>query len=69
MKPVLSLHEIALLLLVLGASDQVQHTDPDAIALQQAKLVEVVQEATSAHNLRLTAEGREILRRLGAGRG
>ncbi len=69
MKPVLSLHEIALLLLVLGASAQVRHTDSDAIALQQAKLIEVVQEAASDRNLRLTAEGRELLRRLGAGGG
>ena len=69
MKSVLSLHEIALLLLVLGASTQVQHTDPDAIALQQAKLIEVMQETASDRNLRLTAEGRELLRRLGAGGG
>ena len=69
MKPVLSLHEIALLLLVLGAPAQVRHSDPDAIALQQAKLIEVVQETASDRSLRLTAEGREVLRRLGAGGG
>ena len=69
MKPLLSLHEIALLLLLVSAPGQVRNTDPDAIALQQAKLIEVASDAASDRDLRLTAEGREVLRRLGAGPG
>ena len=69
MKPLLSLHEIALLLLLVSAPGQVRNTDPDAIALQQANLIEVASDTASDRDLRLTAEGREVLRRLGAGPG
>lgn len=68
-KPPLSLHEIALLLLLVSTPGQVRHTDPDAIALQQANLIEVAPDTASDRDLRLTAEGREVLRRLVAGAG
>ncbi|WP_036047189.1 hypothetical protein [Paraburkholderia mimosarum] len=65
MKSLLSHHEIALLLLLLSGPGQVSRTDPDAIALQQAQLVEVASEAPFERGLRLTAAGKEVLRRLG----
>jgi len=65
MKSLLSHHEIAILLLLLNAPGQVSRSDPDALALQQARLVEVLYEASSDDRLRLTPEGREVLRRLG----
>ena len=65
MKSLLSHHEIAILLLLLNAPGQVSRSDPDALALQQARLVEVLYEASSDDRLRLTPEGKEVLRRLG----
>ncbi len=65
MKSLLSHHEIAILLLLLNAPGQVSRSDPDAIALQQARLVEVLYESSSDDRLRLTPEGQEVLRRLG----
>jgi len=65
MKSILSHHEIAHLLLLLSGPGQVSRTDPDAIALQQAQLVEVASEASFERGLRLTAAGKEVLRRLG----
>ena len=65
MKSLLSHHEIAILLLLLSAPGQVSRTDPDALALAQAKLIEVVTDASLDARFRLTSDGTEILRRLG----
>jgi hypothetical protein len=65
MKSLLSHHEIAILLLLLSAPGQVNRSDPDAIALQRANLVEAVSEAAFDSSLRLTPAGRDVLRLLG----
>ena len=43
MKSLLSHHEIAILFLLLDAPNQVAPDNPDAIALQEARLVEIRQ--------------------------
>jgi len=61
----LSHHEIAILFLLLDAPNQVAPGDPDAIALQEASLVEVVPTVFDEGGFRLTSAGAELLRRLG----
>jgi hypothetical protein len=59
----LSHHELAALLLIRDADTPIQALDSDCLALQRYKLVEMdVQEGDPA--LRLTARGRELLKRL-----
>ena len=65
MKLLLSPHEIAILFLLLDAPSQVAPGDPDAIALQEASLVEIVSTAFDDGRFRLTPAGTELLRRLG----
>jgi hypothetical protein len=65
MKSLLSHHEIAILLLLLNAPGQVSRSDPDALALARANLIEIVSEASVDSGFRLTSEGTELLRRLG----
>jgi hypothetical protein len=65
MKSLLSHHEIAILFLLLDAPNQVALCDPDAIALQEASLVEIVSTAFDDCRFRLTPAGAELLRRLG----
>jgi hypothetical protein len=65
MKKLLSHHELAILLLLFSAPGQVALTDPDAVALQQESLVEMVSAAPDEAQLRLTPEGAAVLRRLG----
>lgn len=64
MKLLLSHHEIAILLLLLNAPAQIARGDPDAMALQQANLVEQVSASADDERLRLTPAGAELLRRL-----
>jgi hypothetical protein len=65
MKSLLSHHEIAILFLLLDAPHQVAPGDPDVIALQEARLVEIVSTAFDDGRFRLTPAGAELLRRLG----
>jgi hypothetical protein len=65
MKSLLSHHEIAILFLLLDAPNQVAPGDPDAIALQEARLVEIGSTAFDDGRFRLTPAGAELLRRLG----
>jgi peptidoglycan/xylan/chitin deacetylase (PgdA/CDA1 family) len=65
MRSLLSHHEIAILFLLLDAPNQVAPGDPDAIALQEARLVEIVSTTFDDERLRLTPAGAELLRRLG----
>jgi hypothetical protein len=65
MRSPLSHHEIAILFLLLDAPSQVAPGDADAIALQEARLVEIVSTAFDDERLRLTPAGAELLRRLG----
>ncbi|MBK3740739.1 MULTISPECIES: hypothetical protein [Paraburkholderia] len=64
MKSLLSHHEIAILFLLLDAPNQVAPGDPDAIALQEARLVEIVPTAFDDGRFRVTPAGAELLRRL-----
>lgn len=65
MRKLLSHHEIAILLLLFNAPGQVSAANPDVVALQQERLVEIVSSTTDESNFKLTSEGVEILRRLG----
>jgi hypothetical protein len=65
MKKPLSHHEIAMLLVLFSAPAQVAHADPDAVTLQQERLVEVVRTTSSGAELRLTSLGKTLLQRLG----
>ncbi|QCP53305.1 hypothetical protein FAZ95_30035 [Trinickia violacea] len=65
MRSLLSHHEIAILFLLLDAPSQVEPGDPDAVALQEASLVEIVPSAFDEGGFRLTPAGAELLRRLG----
>jgi hypothetical protein len=65
MKSLLSHHEIAILFLLLDAPNQVAPDNPDAIALQEARLVEIVSAPFYDGKFRLTPAGAELLRRLG----
>jgi hypothetical protein len=65
MRKLLSHHEIAILLLLFNAPGQVSAANPDVVALQQERLVEVISSASEESNFQLTSEGVEILRRLG----
>ena len=69
MRSLLSHHEIAILFLLLDAPNQVAPGDPDAIALQEASLVEIVPTALDDGRFRLTPAGAELLRRLGMAAG
>jgi hypothetical protein len=44
---------------------QVALADPDAVTLQQERLVEVVRMTSTEAELRLTSEGKALLQRLG----
>ncbi|MGI4858057.1 MAG: hypothetical protein ACRYHA_14315 [Janthinobacterium lividum] len=65
MKKLLSHHEIAILLLLFNAPGQVSAREPDAIALQQERLVRVEAMRGEEPRFAVTAEGVETLRRLG----
>ena len=65
MRSLLSHHEIAILFLLLDAPNQVAPGDPDAVALQEASLVEVVPTVFDEGRFRITSAGEELLRRLG----
>jgi hypothetical protein len=65
MKSLLSHHEIATLFLLFDAPKQAAPGDPDATALQEARLVEIVSTALDDGRFRLTPAGAELLRRLG----
>jgi len=68
MKKLLSHHEIAMLFVLFSAPGQVALADPDAVTLQQERLVEVVSTTSEDTKFRLTSEGTELLRRLGLAR-
>lgn len=61
----LSPHEIATLIVVDTAPDQIQHADADAISLLRAELVELLPAVSGRIRLTTTLKGRELLRRLG----
>ncbi|MCY0388181.1 hypothetical protein OVY01_13225 [Robbsia sp. Bb-Pol-6] len=65
MKKLLSHHEIAILLLLFNAPGQVSAHEPDAIALQQERLVRVEAMRGEEPRFSVTPEGVETLRRLG----
>ena len=65
MKKSLSHHEIAMLLVLFSAPGQVALADPDAVTLQQERLVEVVRMTSTEAELRLTSDGKALLQRLG----
>jgi len=65
MKKPLSHHELAMLLVLLSEHTHVALADPDAITLQQERLIEVVQTTSSSAELRLTSEGKALLQRFG----
>jgi hypothetical protein len=65
MRKLLSHHEIAILLLLFNAPGQAFAGNADAVALQQANLVEVVSSVSDDPKFELTSEGVEVLRRLG----
>ncbi|WP_434660762.1 hypothetical protein P5W99_11065 [Paraburkholderia sp. A3BS-1L] len=52
MKKPLSHHELAMLLVLLSAPAHVALADPDAVTLQQERLVEVVQTTSAGAELR-----------------
>jgi hypothetical protein len=64
MKKFFSPHELATLVLLLSAPAQVSLSNPDLIALQQDKLVEMV-VADNTMVPRVTRDGVLVLRRLG----
>jgi hypothetical protein len=64
-KKLLSHHEISMLFVLFSAPGQVALADPDAVTLQQERLVEVVQTTPTDAVLRLTSEGKALLARLG----
>jgi hypothetical protein len=64
MKHFFSPHELAILVLLLTAPTQVALNNPDLLALQQDKLVEIVSTDSNALP-RVTEDGVAVLRRLG----
>ena len=65
MKRLLSHHELAVLLLLFHAPVYAAISGADVDALARDNLVEIVQVDTDEARTRLTAEGSELLRRLG----
>ncbi|MPW23529.1 hypothetical protein GCT13_44110 [Paraburkholderia sp. CNPSo 3157] len=65
MKKPLSHHEIAMLLVLFSAPAQVALAEPDAVALQQERLVEVARTTFTSAGWRLTSDGKALLQRLG----
>jgi hypothetical protein len=65
MKRLLSHHELAVLLLLFHAPVYAAIGGPDVEALARDNLVEIVSMDPDEAHTRLTAEGSELLRRLG----
>ncbi|SIT43981.1 exported hypothetical protein [Paraburkholderia piptadeniae] len=58
-------HEIAVSLVLFSPSARVALAEPDAVALRQKRLVEVVRTTSTSAGLRLTYEGKAPLQRVG----
>jgi hypothetical protein len=68
MKNLLSHHEMATLFVLYNSPERVALAAPDALAPQQAHLVEVVSTKSDDAQFRLTSKRTELLRRFGLAR-